>query len=365
MKRKALVLLVVTLVMDTASHATVSFGDYTKVEFAPTRGQLFSIPLQVEQDAIVNIQILSPDGDPIRTLRSDLSLKPGRHVAEWDGKDDAGLVVPDEAYVPVIRARLVDGTELTVNPGQNSGGEMVEELDVRITSTKDIAYSLPAPSRVLIRAGIKGGPMLRSLAAWAPRGQGKNVQRWDGRDQDGLIDLRTEKGLTVLVTAFQLPHRAIITVGNKELDYREYRRRKGFKQKPVRVEDTVLARGDTRISRHHYYPPSQYADPKVEISLPPDLPRSSSGHPIIANGQSVPVRVDIPALDRWLMDESLYEVAFFVNHVFAAEEEQGYVPLTWLWAPQDLSPGPHILSANISGFSGKVGVASLRFEVHE
>jgi hypothetical protein len=120
-----------------------------------------------------------------------------------------------------------------------------------------------------------------------------------------------------------------------------------------------------RIARQYYLPRDHDAEPKVTLVLPEDLPRSAEGLPRLKPGQLVIVRTDIPTADRWLMNESLYEVGFFVDHVFLAEEEQGYVPLTWRWKVQGLSPGRHLLTVNISGFGGKVGVASLLFEVIE
>lgn len=65
------------------------------------------------------------------------------------------------------------------------------------------------------------------------------------------------------------------------------------------------------------------------------------------------------------MNEQQYEVAFFIDGEFIAEEEQGYVPITWNWVAQDLSPGEHMLTVNISGFGGKVGVSSLLFEINK
>lgn len=365
MKRLLPILLLwpAALVLAGAADPGVGFGDYQRTEFSPARGETFDIPVSLQQEAEVEVRILTSDGDPVRRLASAGVWKPGVHRLTWDGRDDAGQVVPDEAYLPVIRATLSDATAVTVDPRDHSGGEVVEDLKVRITASKDIGYTLPAPSRVMIRAGISNGPMLRSLAEWAPRGAGKNIQRWDGRDQSGLIDLRREDGLSVLVTAFRLPARAILAVGNQALDYRTYRGRKGWPERAVRPEDMQLAKDGVRISRHYYFPRTQDAIPEVILTLPDGLPRSEAGLPLLSNGQPVMIRADIPEQDRWLMNESLYEVGFFLDKAFLAEEEQGYVPIGFLWRPQGLDPGKHLLSVNLSGFSGKVGVASLQFEI--
>jgi hypothetical protein len=63
------------------------------------------------------------------------------------------------------------------------------------------------------------------------------------------------------------------------------------------------------------------------------------------------------------MQESLYEVAFFVDGEFVSEEENGYMPLTWLWNPGDISKGRHMLTVNVSGHDGRVGVKSILFDI--
>jgi len=75
------------------------------------------------------------------------------------------------------------------------------------------------------------------------------------------------------------------------------------------------------------------------------------------------VRVDIPPEDRWWLEQGLYEVAFFIDGRFEAEEEHGYVPITWVREVSDLAPGRHVVTVNVAGFRGQVGVRSAAFEV--
>lgn len=349
-------------VLACESQALVRFENYKSTEFAPAHGQSFEIPFRLDAKASVEITILSPDGDVVRKLRTDQPLTAGVHTLRWDGKDDAGQVVPDEAYVPVLAASAGKKRE-TVDPRQASGGEALEDLKVEITPGREIAYALPVPARVLIRVGAKGGPMLRSLANWAPKSAGKNIQRWDGKDAEGVVDIRELKELAVLVTGFKLPEHAIIATGNREMAYPAYRTARRWPEVRIPAEAQALERRGVRIAKSYYSPRYQDIDPTVRLLLPEDLPRSPQGLPLVQPDQTVPVRVELAPEHRWLMDESLYEVAFFIDQEFASEEEQGYLPLTWHWKANAMKPGPHLLTVNISGFSGRVGIASLRFEV--
>lgn len=344
----------------------VQFGDYKTTEFSPQRNEKFEIPIKLETKAKeVVVKLYTADGDLVRTLKNKKPFKKGIHTISWDGKDNKGNTVPDEVYVPVLEASTDGGKKITIDSRKTTGGEVVEDLHVQITPDRNIAYTLPVPCRVLVRAGIKGGPMMRSLANWEPHSAGKNIQRWDGMDESRVIDLRQEEGLSVLVTAFQLPEYAIITLGNKEVSYGEYRKKNGWPGRVVKPEDMVLTRGDVRISRQFYVSPAQARDPRIKMKFSDVKRKNDKGLPILREGQPVNIKVELNEEDRWLIDQSLYEVAFFVDHQFVSEEEQGYMPLTWNWAVNQLSPGQHSFTVNISGFGGKVGVVSKLFEVEK
>lgn len=344
------------------SQARVEFGNYKASEFMPAQGQVFEIPFRLDRKTTVEVALYSSDGDLVRRLSSGKPLEPGVHSLAWDGKDDRGQVVPDEAYVPVLQTGTGKKAE-RLDPRQSTGGEALEDLHAEITSGKDIAYTVPAPSRILIRVGVKGGPMLRSLANWVPKSPGKNIQRWDGKDADGILDIRDLKDLTVLVTGFKLPQHTIIATGNRILDYSGYRKARHWPDIRIPQEAQILERGGVRLSKQYYAPRYQDIDAKVRTELPASLPRNASGWPVIKADETVPVKVDIAPEHRWLMDESLYEVAFFIDQQFASEEEQGYLPLTWHWKANGLAPGKHLLTVNISGFGGRIGISNLLFEV--
>ncbi len=54
----------------------------------------------------IDVTVVNADGDEVRELASDLERQEGRFVLTWDGRDEAGLVVPDGAYR--VRVRLRD-----------------------------------------------------------------------------------------------------------------------------------------------------------------------------------------------------------------------------------------------------------------
>jgi FlgD Ig-like domain len=62
----------------------------------------------------IDVTVANRDGDEVRVLASDLRRPNGRIVLRWDGRDDAGLIVPNGAYR--IRVRLKDERRTIVFP---------------------------------------------------------------------------------------------------------------------------------------------------------------------------------------------------------------------------------------------------------
>jgi len=75
----------------------------TPAFFNPVIGRSDQIRLSASRPGNVTVEILDRDRFVVRTLGAVPIDK--ETVVRWDGKDDAGEVVPDEAYA--VRARIV------------------------------------------------------------------------------------------------------------------------------------------------------------------------------------------------------------------------------------------------------------------
>jgi hypothetical protein len=64
----------------------------------------------------VTLEVVDGDGDVVRTLFRNRRFPAGRLDAGWDGRDDAGRVVPDGDYRP--RVRLADAHRTIVFPNE-------------------------------------------------------------------------------------------------------------------------------------------------------------------------------------------------------------------------------------------------------
>ena len=321
-------------------------------------GGKVSYTLHAAQAGQLRLELLTGDGDVVRTLALP-NARAGQHEISWDGKDERGQAVPDEAYC----ARVVleaQGKRSTDDPCARTGGEVIKGIQPALAPGDDIAYTLDRPARVLIRVGVKNGAMFRSLSVWRPRPAGRNLQRWSGFDDSGLVDLRNDR-LALLVTAFRLPDFTVITTGQDGLEYRSWRTAQGWPERPdgptSDATAQALERNGERVARQHYMARYKDREPRITVTL-----LDGAGKPL-ADGQSLPdelrVSVDLHPEDRWLMQEQLYEVAFFVNGDFVSEEENGYVPIGWIWSTAAMKPGRHLLTVNLTGFTGRVGTKTI------
>src|SRR5258707_1371014 len=56
------------------------------------------IAYQVADPSKLTVEIADSSGKAVRSLRKDQTVQPGYHVEVWDGKDDAGVQLPDKPY---------------------------------------------------------------------------------------------------------------------------------------------------------------------------------------------------------------------------------------------------------------------------
>lgn len=329
-----------------------------KPEFQPNRGKTFKIPFQLIEPAKVTIAIYTADGDLVRELKSKGELTSGKHQLSWNGKDSTGLIVPDEAYSPVLQLALSDGQVVTQDSRTYSGGEILDDVHWIFRNKTQISYDLPAPSRVLIRAGIKEGPMMRAFTHWSPRISGRVVQRWDGYDADKIEYFAEHEKSWVLVMAYQLPEFSIIATGNKDYSYREYRKKRGWKRATVDFSKVKLHRNGVRLEREYSLPRGFI--PRLGLTIKDKLPLSRNKLPL-AKGK-INLEITIPKEDRWVLEADMYEIGFFVDYKFQSEEEQGFVPMTWTVDTEKLKPGRHIATVQITGFGGYVVSKTIAFE---
>lgn len=343
------------------SNALKSLGlqGSTQVEFSPAQNETVGIVFSIEKPGAVSLSVLSADGDFVRQLADGDRYDAGTHTILWDGKDDTGLLVPDEAYIPRFEWQGSNEESVVDLPTRYSGGEILPDVDWQRGGNSDIVFELPEPARVLVRTGVDDGPMINELRHWDPIASGRVVVRWDGYDAQQIDKIGERDDLWVLVMAYQLPQYSVVTRGNNELDYRTYRQLRAW---PIVIPDLAnipLQRNGVRLSRDYFMP--RNFQPRVSFQFE-DIPAGRLSGVAIA-GKNLRLRVDIPKEDRWILDTSFYETSFYINYKFQSEEEQGFVPMIWDYHTELLDPGRYVATVQLFGFGGFITSSSVEFLV--
>lgn len=329
------------------------------VSFNPSRGDKVELRYSLSRAANVTIQIFDADQHLVRTVASKASRKAGRNKEVWDGKDLEGRVAPNEAYFFCIEAEDTSKGKVIFDPVTFSGGEFADITQGQASrQTGTISYKLSQPSRVLLRAGIPGSGLLKTIVDWEPRPAGEITEYWNGKDEDSVINVWELKNHRLILSYMTLPEASVITFGNSQHDYRTYKTK--FANSRPKKEERPMA-NTRQISPH--FRKSRLTDRALKVRLVfPELDKGGNNAvPTVRN--RVLVRVEVPEQDRGILLNQQFEVILFVDTAFHAEEERGYLPFNYPWEIQNLPAGEHVLTVNIITFGDQIGVGSRRIKV--
>jgi hypothetical protein len=312
------------------------------------------VTFRLSEPAMVSLRIYDGRDLLIRKLDSAGVLKSGDNQLAWDLRDQAGRTVPPEAYRFTLFGETEDGERIEHDLTDLTAGDDVRATEVAWhPQEKVIRYRLPEPARVNIRVGLQNnGPLLRTVVDWVVRDAGPQQQKWDGLDASGVLDLGDHRNLEIAVDAFGFSDNSIL-VGPpadrvqliEDMPWGEQRR-------------VVKRQGKKRMHFHRQQPLETRGDYRVNLTLPADLPLSPEGLPMV-NG-ILPVRLDISDEDRERALARRFEPVFFVDGTFAFENEIGFLPMTWRWDTEGVNEGVHYLTANLRGYEGNFGMATVR-----
>src|SRR5919106_3457413 len=76
--------------------------------------QTVGLSLELRERELIDATIVDVDGDFVRTLLTDSEQRRGTLEMEWDGRDEAGRIVPDGEYR--VRLRMQDERRTIVIP---------------------------------------------------------------------------------------------------------------------------------------------------------------------------------------------------------------------------------------------------------
>ena len=207
---------------------------------------------------------------------------------------------------------------------------------------------MPRAGRVRIRAGIKNGPLLKTLIDWVPREAGRQEEFWDGLDQSGLINLFNIPARQVHIFAYTLPNNCIIV-----------KRSQTASAEPNITDETYKRRLQTQVNLNRKYEHARHDladchEPDFTLIFPDA--ELKDGAPVLSG--VAPIKIVIAEKDRHQLESARFEVMLYADLRFIFEDEEGFTPFTFLWDTKGLTPGEHILTVNILGYNNHCGARS-------
>ncbi|MEA1901613.1 MAG: FlgD immunoglobulin-like domain containing protein [Thermodesulfobacteriota bacterium] len=329
----------------------------SKPSFNPGLGEEVALYYHLSKPAKITVQVYDPDHGLIRMLAAEKNVNAGEQTIIWDGKDLDGNLVPDEAYFFTIIAEDESGVKEIYDPTTFSGGAGHDITTADINSqSQTITYKMPEMGRVMIRMGIQGGPLMNQLVDWKPRVKGMITEYWNGKDKDNLVDLHNHAKFKMIVTYFTLPENSVIAFGNKTQTYRDYK--KSTAERSVKIKRPSAVQ---KVSHHYGLPRTMDYSPNVNMTFVNAQGVDSDGVTVL-NDKTL-VKVELDEQDKLIFQNQQFEICFFLNGEFYAEDEAGYTPFNWVWDLSSVEEGEHVLTVNISGFKDQIGVLSRKVKV--
>ncbi len=198
--------------------------------FLPALGEKVEFSLRLLASGRLSASVLDRDGYVVRSLTSKKQANAGRVALVWDGRDNQGAIVPDEAYSLLLELETSRSKELYFPA--NQFGEMYE-IAVQSYSRRDatVAFELPRASRVHMQAGQavpdlrlgrNVGPVLKTILNREPKPAGRVLATWNGLDVSGKLMVPDLPHFVIGIACTPLPENSVIATGNRSKAFIDY-----------------------------------------------------------------------------------------------------------------------------------------------
>jgi flagellar hook assembly protein FlgD len=183
----------------------VSSGENARICFSINQAAEVSLKVYAERDGVTS--------SPVRTITETFDTA-GTHCIEWDGKNDKGNLVIDDAYIFVLDAaagEITDGFLQTEEPHTVQGSGTIDPTyDPYSNDPFQMTYTLPEPARLTMTATPLGQSVFTVIPG-KPYLAGDHDITWDGRYPSGAI---ITVGSNVAFSAVSLRPNHFILMGN-------------------------------------------------------------------------------------------------------------------------------------------------------
>jgi len=323
----------------------------------PVKNELIKVSYTLSEKSNIDLNIYD-DRDMLVRRISKSNVAAGNNNIIWNGKDEAGLNVPPEAYRYTLTA--VSATKKTeYDLSDITGNRQIHIKKLKWNSDKSqFEYQLKKPARVLIRVGIDNhGPLMGTITNWLPRIAGQHTEHWNGFDASQVINLAKHPKLESTVQAYSLSDNTIFV--GPETNSVKFIENMSWPEEKRKIKNTRKK----VITAAYQQSPQTRGDYELKLSFPETQGLTKEGVPILKG--KVPVLLDVPDTKRKIALSRRAESVLYIDGQFSIENEVGFIPMTWIVDVDKMHKGEHYLSVNLRGYEGNFGVATVKIYVQK
>jgi hypothetical protein len=327
--------------------------------FSPALGQHTTLSFTTRSAGAVTVTVVDRDAVPIRVLANSVATTAGRQSFRWDGRNDEGAVVPDEAWSFKIDLRAGGVNESYFPASETPSAVEVSGLTYD-RSNRIIRYILAVPARVHVQAGTAtiaaasgtaDGPVLKTVVDRQPRVGGSIVEQWNGMDESGSTFVPQLRDFVIGVAATALPETAVITTGNRSetfLDSISAQRR-----------PSLLKPQPGTHPHHAGLTAVQDVAPKLAIEWANE--DEHRGRNVAADALHLTMRLSGPSVPSFLSQRGSLQL--FLDGARISESAAATNPADVTVPIDALKEGTHLLAVNWATAAGPVAVNTLTFDI--
>lgn len=332
--------------------------------FNPALGQTAAVSVRLAAPGSVTLSILDRDNYVIRTLPS-VSLPAGESSLTWDGKDQGGAVVPNEAYCINIKAEA-GGSTSEYAPSRDFRRVLSDPKRSYSMVSGVLKYELAGPSRMHIQAGEavlvddpkegkRDGPVLKTIVDREPRTGGTVVETWDGYDESRTIHIPSLKNFAISVLAESLPPATVVTVGSRNEGFREYASRSRLGKAPL----YPFAAHPERMPGMKHDNLTALDDFSPELSVEVAGKKDEQGR-IEVGARPLALTVRMPAGQDRLFVRPEAALDVFVDEKRVLRKAGARNPSSLSIPPEEIPPGEHRVTVNWISTHGPMSAQVVR-----
>ena len=339
------------------AHAVDAVPAINALSFTPRQIQagkdrIARADFEVNFKSKVTLKVLDEDGGIVAEVSKDCEA--GRNQIAWEIKDN---VLFDAPYYYQLEAVDAAGKKVVYAPRVTDGFKQLPALKVTPDfKSGSIEYQVPQLSMVRTRIFVNM-ILIRTLFDWEPRLAGTYKAVWDGLDQSGNNVLSSGTGFWVRTQGYTLPENAFFVTGtHREMPARSVEKQSEWSANP----DLALCYMHARLPRERRKDPKinvefLQADGKTPIDAKPQIPLEVS--------KPIKVRMTTPADVAQALNDERFEVCVYLDGTMLFEDEDGTVPFTFNFKPENFNPGVHTLTVTAISSFDHIGVVHREIKI--